>query len=163
MGRPKGSKVSNEPTLIEYKNVTENELMIFEIYSEEDTKHMVEVKPNDTVFLSEKDLKNHKNDLRFLQGRIVPLGSDEEVSLTKDLTDTMTALQLEYFIRNVSDVAILTEQLAKLKSLHTVGRLLKESKNPEHMKTYEFVSLVEKKLSELTKEQDNFLGKVEKE
>jgi hypothetical protein len=160
MGRP---KKASEVEPVEYKNVTENELMIFEIFGDEEEKHMVKIKPNETVYLTEKDLKNHKNDLRFLQGRIVPVGSDQEVSLTNEANDTMTELQIEYFIKNTETATTLSEKIAPLKSVHTVGRLLKEAKKPEHMKTYEFVSILEQKFHELVVEQDKFLGKVEKE
>lgn len=149
--------------LIEFKNVTENEIMVFEVWGDEDFKHVIELKPNETVFLCDKDLKAHTNDIRFLQGRIVPVGSDKELSLTNELGDIMSDIQIEYFVKNVSDVDLLAEKLQSLRSINTVTRLLKEAKKPESMKTYSFVSTVEEYLSQLVKNKESIIGKKEKE
>lgn len=150
-------------TLVEYKNVTENEIMVFEIWGDEDFRHVAELKPNETIFLCDKDMKAHVNDVRFLQGRIVPVGSDRELSMTNELSDIMTDIQIEYFVKNVTDIDFLAEKLPSVHSINTITRLLKEAKKPERGKTYSFVAAVEEHLGNLVRNKEALLGKKEKE
>jgi len=146
MGRPK--------KLMEYKNVTENELMFLEVFGEEETKHKVEIKAGDSVFLMDKDLRNHRNDTRFLEGRIVPIGSEAEIASTKEASDIMTDKQISYFIKNNNNLEDIKNKFEFVKSVQTMSRILKEAKLPEQGKTYAFVTIIEEILNKLIKEKE---------
>jgi len=150
------SKVGQET--IEYKNVTSNETMFLEVYSEEDTKHKVQLNPGNVVFLIERDIRNHKNDSRFLDGKIVPAGSEADYIQTSDISDIANDQKIYYFIKNTIDDDVLKEKIKSLKNTNTVNRLLEEAKKAEHKKTYSFVSIIEIKLKDLIKEQDNMFS-----
>jgi len=146
MGRPK--------KLIEYKNVSENELMFLEVFGEEETKHKVEIRAGQSIFLTERDLRNHSNDTRFLEGRIVPIGSEAEIASTKEASDIMTDKQITYFIKNNNDPEEIKKKLEFVKSIQTMSRILKEAKLPEQSKTYIFVTTIEEVLKNLIKEKE---------
>ncbi len=145
--------------LVEYKNVTENETMFFEFYCEEDTRNTLKVLPGKSIFISDKDIRTHKDDTRFLDGKFVPVGSQEELASLKEATDIMTTLQVEYFIKNNNTPEELLENIINVRSIPTMSRLLKEAKKPEHNKTYSFVVTLENRLNELVKESEAFTGK----
>jgi len=151
-GRPK--KSSEENILIEFKNVTENELMFLEIFSDEDEKTEHQLKAGETVFLSDKDLRLLKNDKRILEGKLVPVDSDADVALTKEAENIMTDERIKYFIINNTNPKEVSLKLEHLSNIGTVERILKEAKKEEHGKSYAFVMAVENKLTDMIRKRD---------
>ena len=169
MGRPKKAGVENiqeEKQLekfYEYRNVTPNETMYFEVFSDEDEKHIVKVEgkinsangEGNTILFSEKDLKKIvNNDTRILDGRLVPVGGDADINSTTALTDIMTEERLKAFIKNTKEVEDLKKKIEPLKSINTISRVLNEAKKEEYQKTYAFVNVIEQKLNILIKEKE---------
>ena len=93
---PRGKSVRK---IIEYRNVTERERMFLEIFGDETEREIKQVAPNETVYLSDKDIRKYKDDVRFLEGRIVPVGSEQEVASTHEISDIMTPNQIKFFIK----------------------------------------------------------------
>jgi len=151
------------PNLIEYKNVTQNELMWLEIFGEEPKRHALQLKPDETVFLNQKDLRYHKNDKRFLAGKIVPVGSAKDMMSTNTLSDIMSDDQIHFYIKNTDDLKTLKNHLSVVKNKTTLERLLRESKKEEHNKSYNFVTMIEKKLYDIVnKEEAIYYGQTDK-
>jgi hypothetical protein len=143
-----------EDILVEYKNVSKNETMYFEIFGDETERVMVKLNPGDIAFFNAKDIRRYKNDVRFLEGRIVPLNSEQDYSNTNTLENIMSDIRIEYFIKNVNDIELLEKQLENITNTNTVERLLNKAKEVSNLKTYAYVLLLENKLKELYKERD---------
>jgi hypothetical protein len=142
-GRPRKVVVK----LVEYKNVTENEKMWFEIYGEEDERRIISIEPGATEFFCDKDLRKYNNDKRFLEGRIVPVGSEEDKKSTREASDIMTDDQIKYFIKNTDDAKEIAKKIRVLKSVNTVKRMLHQAKDQD--KPYSIVKVFEDKLEEI--------------
>jgi ethanolamine utilization cobalamin adenosyltransferase len=155
--RGRKKKIPDELILTEYKNVTEKELIWMEIYGEDDKLHPVSLLPQKTIFLSERDIRKYRDDQRFLEGRVVPVGSEQEIILTKNASDIMTDEQIHYFIKNVLSAEELNSYLDKVNSISTITRMIKEAK--EQDKSYSFVSLLDKKMEELLAKKKEMEGK----
>jgi len=141
---PRGKSVRK---IIEYRNVTERERMFLEIFGDEAEREIKQVAPNETVYLSDKDIRKYKDDVRFLEGRIVPVGSEQEVASTHEISDIMTPNQIKFFIKNTETSEALKEKIKDLRSRETVRRLLIEAKSQD--RSYSFIVSLEDKLKEV--------------
>lgn len=143
--------------LVEYKNVTPNELMWLEIFEDEEDKHEFRLEAQKTVFLSQKDIRNHRNDQRFLEGKIVPVNSEGDIIKTNRASDIMNDEQVKWFVINTKEIIDLINNIAVLKNIGTVERILKEAKKPENNKSYEYVIAIDKRLKQLVRERDTIV------
>lgn len=134
----------------EYKNVSG--VIQFLSYTDDNGERIpIQLRPDQTVWFTEQDLRRYKRDERFVKGRIVPLIQVSSESEMKSAENIMTDLQIQFFVQFHSTAKTLEMHMRKVTSITTLARIRDECKRQD--KPISFIDTVDRRIERLQEDE----------